>query len=59
MLSNKGLLAEAAAVELLPVENLVLSVGPHGEGGLSALGTQVGLGPEMVILSIRIKFIWT
>ncbi len=48
MLSNKGLLAEAAAVELLPVENLVLSVGPHGEGGLSALGTQVGLGSEMV-----------
>ncbi len=48
MLSNKGLLAEAAAVELLPVENLVLSVGPHGVGGLSALGTQVGLGSEMV-----------
>ena len=48
MLSNKGLLAEAATVKLLPVENLVLSVGPHGEGGLSALGTQVGLGSEMV-----------
>ncbi len=47
MLSYKGLLAEAAAVKLLPVENLVLSVGPHGEGSLSALGTQVGLGSEM------------
>jgi hypothetical protein len=56
VLSNKGLLAEAAAVELLPVENLVLSVGPHGVGGLSALGTKVGLGPEMVRLYIIIKF---
>jgi hypothetical protein len=41
-------------VELLPVETLVLSVGPHGVRGLSALGTQVGLGPEMVELLIII-----